>query len=434
MLRDYTSLPRAVKVLCLGSLINRAGSFVLIFLTIYVSEQLNFGNMFAALCMGTYGLGSIFAAIIGGQLADQFGRKVVMFGALFGGAVLLVALSFAATKTSVLLTILLYGIVADTFRPACSAMIGDLTTIAQRPAAFGLFYIAINLGFACGPPIGGLLADISYTLLFWGDALTMSAFGFIIIFCVDETKGRAVSDSQPSEQDTPAREIPAREIPALEAARRILTDGPFVLFCASTFLISLVFMQSMATLPIHIRSQGYSNAEFGLFMSLNGILIFVCQLPITHLLQRFNPMLNIAAGASLIAIGFGLYALPGTVPLLLIAVCVWTLGEMAQAPFAQAVVTSLAPVELRARYMGLFTMCYALALTIGAPLGGVILKRQGATFLWLTSAGVALLAVALFCIAYGPVTNRSYVSTMDESSSVTQNGELQPASSAGTAG
>ena len=89
MLRDYVNLPLPVRILCLGSLINRAGSFVLVFLTIYASEELGFGVGFATACMGIFGLGSMVGAIVGGQLADQIGRRIVMLIAQIGGAALL---------------------------------------------------------------------------------------------------------------------------------------------------------------------------------------------------------------------------------------------------------------------------------------------------------------------------------------------------------
>lgn len=399
MLREYVDLPRSVHILCLGSFINRAGSFVLIFLTIYLSEQLGFEKTFAAQCMGVFGLGSIFASLIGGQLADQIGRKVVMLVALFGGGGLLIALSLATTKLSVLLTILVYSLVAETFRPACSAMLGDLTRPDQRPASFGLFYISINLGFACGPPIGGVLADISYDLLFWGDALTMCAFGCIILRFIPESRGLiSTSGDQPLD-----------DVPASVAARRIMSDGPFVLFCLATLLVALVFMQSVVTLPVYIKGAGYTNSEFGLFMAINGFLIFVAQLPLTHFFERFNPMGNVVGGSLLIAVGFGLYYLPVSTGLLIVAVLVWTIGEMIEAPFKQTVVTNLAPPKLRARYLGLLSGSYSLALTIGAPLGGFVLNRYGPQSFWSVCFVIGSVGVGIYGTTFRAITRRNDV-------------------------
>lgn len=399
MLRDYVNLPRQVHVLCLGLLINRAGSFVLVFLTIYLSERLGYSKTFAAQSMGLFGLGSMLASLIGGQLADQFGRRIVMLGSLYGGALLLLLLGHVTAPAHLLGTIFLFGLVSESFRPACAAMLGDLTRPEQRPASFGLMYIAINLGFALGPPIGGWLADYSYALLFYGDALTMAVCGVIIMWLLPETRPGVIPDGPHSNDQN-------QVISVREAARRILSDGPFVAFCLGMLLIALVFMQAFSTLPIHIKSAGYTNEQFGFLIAINGFMIFVCQLPLTHFLQRFNPMSNIVAGGLLIAIGFALYALPATVPLLCCSIVIWTTGEMMQAPFTQTIVTNLAPTELRGRYLGLFGTSYSLALTIGAPIGGYVLDQHGSQALWLGCLVVALLAVAIYMLMYRPVTQR----------------------------
>lgn len=404
MFRDYINLPRPIHILCCGMFINRAGSFVLVFLTIYVSEKLGYGKTFAAQCMGVFGFGSMIASLVGGQLADQIGRRFVMLTAMFGGAAFLVLLSQVESKPAVLGTILSYALIAEMFRPACSAMLGDFTTPEQRPLAFGLFYISINLGFACGPPIGGFLADYSYSYLFWGDALTMVAFAMIILLMLPESRPKPANDVERLD-----------EVPVRMAIRRILSDTPFLMFCVATFLIAVVFMQSVATLPMHIKDLGYSNLETGALMAINGVLIFIVQLPLTHYLEKFNAMSNILIGGILIAIGFGLYFLPLRwevaagihLAMLILAVLVWTTGEIMQAPFKQTVVTNLAPTELRARYLGLFSMSYAWALTIGAPLGGWVLENHGAETLWILCCGVSTFGVIMYRLCYSPVSQRS---------------------------
>ena len=395
MLREYRELPLPVHVLCLGLFINRAGSFVVVFLSIYVSEQLGYGKVFASQCIGAFGLGSILAAFIGGQLADQVGRKAVMVFATLGGATLLVIMSMITSKLGLVAMILLYATVAETFRPACSAMLGDLTEPHQRPTAFGLFYVSINLGFACGPPIGGVLADISYKLLFWGDALTMAVFAVIILLKIPESKALIGTNTEAENR-----------VPVATAIRQILADTPFVWFCLGTLLVSLVFMQCVATLPVHIKSAGDTNFEYEILMAINGGLIVICQLPFTKLLERFQPMSNVIGGGLIIAVGFGMYYLPVTTPLLICAVIVWTIGEMMQAPFKQTVVTNLAPLELRARYMGLFSMSYAIALTIGAPVGGFILDRYGPRNFWMVCFCVAVAGVLTYLAAFRQITER----------------------------
>ncbi|WP_372896869.1 MFS transporter, partial [Stieleria sp.] len=190
MFRDYLQLPLPVRILCLGSLINRAGSFVLVFLSIYASEQLGFGVPFATACIGVLGLGSMAGSLLGGHLADKVGRRGVMLLALFGGAAILLLLSTVTNRWLFMLSVGVFALVADLYRPAAAAMIADLVSIDRRPHAFALMYISVNLGFAIAPPIGGLLAGYSFEWLFWIDAASMIAYGGIIALTIEETHQR----------------------------------------------------------------------------------------------------------------------------------------------------------------------------------------------------------------------------------------------------
>jgi MFS family permease len=215
-----------------------------------------------------------------------------------------------------------------------------------------------------------------------------------------------IPESLPSQNGTNTGSEESNVIPFRQAVVRIGRDTTFVLFCLSTLLIAIAFMQGMSTLPIYIRQSGFSNLEFGLLMSVNGFLIFLLQLPMTHWLIRFDAMLVVIAGGILIAIGFGLCALSIGFAYLAMTVAIWTLGEILQAPFKHSIVTDMAPVDLRARYLGLFSMCYGLAMTIGAPLGGEVLSRFGATVLWSGTFVIAITAVAFYCALRQSITRR----------------------------
>ncbi len=401
MLSDYLQLPVPVRILCLGSFFNRAGSFVVIFLAIYASEQLGFGVPFATACIGVLGLGSMIGSFIGGQLADQIGRRTVMLIALFGGAILLALLSTVTNKWGFMACVGLFSLVADLYRPAAAAMLSDLVPIERRPHAFALMYISIILGFAIAPPLGGILASYSFQYLFWLDAITMAIFGVIILVAIRE------SQSQDAERGDVSSATTDNDRGGWRAAvSHMAADVPFVLFCVSTLLIALVFVQGFSTLPIHLRQLGYSNFQFGLLMSINGLLIFLVQLPLTHWLSRFNAMNMVVAGGLLISLGFGLTAIPGGTAFVALCIAVWTLGEILQAPFTQSIVSGLAPEHLKGNYQGLFTMCYATAVTFGAPLGGEVLHRLGPTALWTGVFLLALVAVAIYAAIHPLISKR----------------------------
>ncbi len=430
----YLQLPRAVHILCVGSFINRAGAFVMLFLTIYVSEVLGLGKTFASYCIGAFGLGAVISSFVGGQLADQFGRRVTLLFALFGGATALILLSVITNGWLFMATMFCFALIVEMYRPATSAMISDLTTPTQRPHAFGLMYIAINLGFAVAPPIGGLLAERSFQWLFWGDAVTTATYGLVILLFISESRPRLqrnlISSAATGDSSGNPYEPALAEIAALDASERasevalnaasaaslettsdvsfrdamkhIGRDGLFLTYCFCSLLSSIVFMQAFVTLPLFLTGMGFTKSQFGSMICVNGILIVLFQLPLTHFLQRYSRTRIVVAGEILLAVGFGLTAFANTAAFIVSTIAIWTIGEIFQAPYKSAIVAEMAPVELRARYMGVFNLSHSLSLMLGAPLGGRILDAFGPEVLW---PGCAAL-LSLTTISYGLLLQR----------------------------
>ena len=150
-MRSYLTLPRAVHILCAGILVNRAGTLLVPFLTLYLRGKLGLGIESATRLMGAYGAGALVAAIVGGQLADRFGRKRVMVGSLAGGAVVLWIFPLLDSDWLVALGLFVFAMVGEMYRPATQAMIADLVEPERRPQAFAMIYVAINLGFTIAP-------------------------------------------------------------------------------------------------------------------------------------------------------------------------------------------------------------------------------------------------------------------------------------------
>ncbi|MBN2563612.1 MAG: MFS transporter [Phycisphaerae bacterium] len=448
MWKDYANLPRSIHILCLGSFVNRAGTFVVIFLTLYLKTELELGVTFATRAMGLFGLGAIIAALVGGHLADKIGRRTVMLASLFGGAAILMVFSFVRTPSVVMLMVLLFSLVAEMYRPAAAAMIADLVAPRQRPHAFGLMYVSINLGFAVGAYVGGIIAEYDFHWLFWGDALTSSIYGLIIVATIresmpsrhpsvrlaeDQPVAQAAKDGStlsnplddastsdpagiqpitdahatdaragipspaPSRREFPAAE--SGEIPLGAAAKHIITHYPFVIYCLATFLLALVFMQALSTFPLYLEHLGFTAKDYGSkVIFLNGLLIVCLQLPLTSFLKRFDRGTIVVAGAVVQAVGFGLIGLAATLWQFALTVVVWTMGEMMMAPFSFAIVSDFAPTPLRARYMGVFNMSFSSSMMLGAPIGGEVLghPRLGGPYLWAGSFLVAMVATLLY--------------------------------------
>lgn len=398
MLKHYLDLPREVYFLCLGMFLTRCGTVFLPFLTLYFTRELHTSVELATLSMTCYGIGAIGGGIVGGHLADRFGRKTTMLTALFGSALVLVALGSIRSVPLVMATITLYAFVADLFRPAVQAMIADLTEPAKRPYAFGLNYMAINLGFGIGPALGEWLIARSFSYLFYATACSsLFFFLFVLVLLPESLRSRARTAEITTKSDTSG---------FLDALGLIARDRVFLAFCTGTFFISLVYLQGMSTFPIYLQSLPGEPRPYGNIILVNGLIIAFTQIFVTAAVVRFDRFHVLAVASLVTAIGFGLFGVADTTGQFMLAVAVWTLGEMMQTPMLAPIVSDIAPPELRARYMGVLSIAFTGANAFGAPLGGLMLQHAGGKALWTSAFVIALLGGVCYWLCRTPMRAR----------------------------
>jgi MFS family permease len=370
------SLPRPVWILCAGTFVNRFGSFVAVFLVLYLRER-GYSIPESGLVVSFYGIGNVVAAAVGGWVADRFGRRNALALSMFGSAATLLLLSQAASLPLIIVLTTLAGLTGEMYRPAAAALITDLTPAGERIPAFALNRLAINAGFAAGPAVAGLLAEHSFFLLFLGDALTSVAFGVICLTALPEGVRVRREDERRG-----------------EAIRTMLHDRLFLFFLISSVLGAFVYFQSQTTFPLHVKASGLSDADYGLLISLNGLAIVLLELPLVAITQRFPYRPVLALGSVLVGLGFALNAVANNMPELAFAVLVWTLGEIIYAPVASAYVADIAPEHLRGRYQGAWGLTWGLAFVLAPALGAAIFAWSPDA-LWLTCGLLGVLAALL---------------------------------------
>ena len=370
------SLPRPVWILCAGTFVNRFGSFVAVFLVLYLRER-GYSIPESGLVVSFYGIGNVVAAAVGGWVADRFGRRNALALSMFGSAATLLLLSQADSLPLIIVLTTLAGLTGEMYRPAAAALITDLTPAGERVPAFALNRLAINAGFAAGPAVAGLLAEHSFFLLFLGDALTSVAFGVICLTALPEGVRVRREDERRG-----------------EAIRTMLHDRLFLFFLISSVLGAFVYFQSQTTFPLHVKASGLSDADYGLLISLNGLAIVLLELPLVAITQRFPYRPVLAFGSVLVGLGFALNAVANNMPELAFAVLVWTLGEIIYAPVASAYVADIAPEHLRGRYQGAWGLTWGLAFVLAPALGAAIFAWSPDA-LWLTCGLLGVLAALL---------------------------------------
>lgn len=382
-------LPRQFWFLWAGMLINRAGSFVLPMLALYLSRERGFTDQQVGFIVGVYGAGAVLGNQLGGALTDRVGRRATLLLGLCSGAVAMVALGLARSPQSVTASTFALGLLGESYRPAMQAMVADLVPPQHRARAFGLTYWAINLGFATAAALAGLLAKVAFLLLFIGDAATTLAYAAVVLFFLRETRPAS----------TPSQ-------PALETLLVPFRDRTFLGFWLLSFATAAVFMQHIVSLPLAMQHDGLSAASFGRVIALNGLLVVLVQPIASPLLSRFPRSGVLAAGSAVIGLGFGLLAIADQVGWYALSVVIWTLGEIAVLPTAAAVVADLAPAHLRGTYQGAQNIAWGLAWAIGPVIGTQALASLGSG-LWGTCLLMGLLVATGHLAISGSLRRRT---------------------------
>jgi len=396
--KDLRHLPRPVWVVCGSTLVNRAGSMVLTFLVLYLTRDRGFSAERAGFVLFLYGLGSIVCAPLAGRLADRWGPVTLMRGSLFASGAMLLLYPLAKTPPAIFGVTLLLAMLTESFRPAAMAFFGEAVPTAQRKSAFAVYRLAINLGMAIGPAIGGLLATVSFRWLFLADGATSLAAGLVLTL-----SGLAIRRGP--------RRAPAGD--ATTATRiRLSTaahaDPRFLFFLASVLPVTIVFFQHISSMPLFVvRDLGMSAATFGLLFSLNCLLIVVLEVPLNAMTAHWPHRRTLAIGAILSGAGFGAMAFARGFASLAVTVVIWTFGEMLFFPSSAAYATDIAPENRRGEYSGLYTMTFSLAFAIGPWAGTVVFERLGARVLWGLTFLLGVLAAGMFLRLPEPATHHA---------------------------
>jgi MFS family permease len=385
MISDLRSLPRSFWVLFSGTFINRFGTFVWPFLTIFLTRRgYSLGD--AAWAVSGFGIGAIFGNAVGGWLADHIGRRNTIILGTFTSAVGMMALYAASSLPAIIACTVFAGLTNGTYIPAAGALLVDIVPSAQRVRAYAAWRLAANAGFACGVSVAGLLANYSLFWLFAGDALTTAIYGVIALLWLPH-----------------GLRAQTKNAPWGDALSSLAKDRPFQALWVAAFCSAMVFAQFGSTYSLHIMQLGLTfdgfgvhlapETVYGLLIAWNGALVVFTELPLTSLTLRFNARRVMAVGYLLIGLGFGLNAWCHSIPTLMIAMTIFTLGEMISSPTTNAVVAKIAPERLRGRYMGMLGLAWNSAGVLG-PQFGFRLFGLDSRFVWFGCALLGVIAAA----------------------------------------
>ncbi len=378
---SFSDLRREVWLLAFITFINRAGTMVIPFLSLYLTKNRGFSLEEVGWILTFFGLGSVAGSWLGGKLVDRIGHYKTMALSLLISGVLFIFLQFPSTFWGICAGIFIVMLVADTFRPAVFVAINAYSKPQNRTRSITLIRLAINLGFSAGPAVGGLIiATAGYSGLFWVDGITCIMAGFLLLKLLHPKK---------------AVENP-KEI--ISIPKSMMKDKAYLVFIAAMILFGFVFLQYFSTMPLYYaRVHFLSESHIGLLLGLNGFLIFLFEMPLIKYLEGKvrSTLFHVITGTILVSISFLLINLTGWVGILLVGMIFLTLGEMIAFPFSNSFALKRAEGGKQGSYMAMYSIAFSIGHIFGHNSGMQLIDKFGYTLTWNVMILLSLVACGL---------------------------------------
>ena len=377
----FKGLSNEIWWLALITLINRAGTMVIPFLSLYLKEDLNFTVSNVGWIMSAFGLGSVAGSWLGGKLTDTLGYYKVMVRSLLATGVLFIALQFLNTFASICIGIFIVMLVADSFRPAMFVALNAYSKPENKIRSLTLIRLAINLGFSAGPAIGGLIiTGLGYAGLFWVDGITCIIATVVMIQVLHPKKAKVLDDIKNSNPVSAYK------------------DKAFLIFLIAMMLFGIVFLQYFSTITIYYKDVHIlTELQIGLILGLNGFLIFIFEMPLIKWLEntKYTKLRLMFFGTVMTGLSLFVLNLTSWSGVLIIGMLLMTFGEMIAFPFSNAFAVERAKKGNQGEYMALYSISFSIAHIFGHNAGLQMTANLGFDNTWYIITGIAAICALI---------------------------------------
>ena len=383
----YNAYPPAFWIYNIIVFIDRLGGFMLYpFFALYLTQKFNLGMSTVGILFAVFSISHIVGSALGGALTDRMGRRSVIIASLLLSSLSALGMGLAPTINIFIAVIILVGTLSSIGHPAHEAVVADLLPQEKRAEGYGIIRVVFNIAVIIAPPIAGLLIANSYLTLFIVDAVISTVSAGIVLFGLPETKPQPLAHAKPENMKQ-----------TFAGYGRVFKDVPFMAFIGVSIMMTLVYMNMNSTLGVYLRDQyALPEMSYGALLSLNAIMVVFLQFWVTRRVEKYKPMLVMAMGSMLYAVGFAMYGFVSTFALFAAAMVIITIGEMFVSPVQQSLVAGFAPEAMRGRYMAVSGLSWSVAFTVGPYFAGLILDSRNRSLLWILCGFIGLLATLGF--------------------------------------
>jgi MFS family permease len=348
----FGGLPGWLRLYLLGRFINSAGSLAWLYLTLYLVSDRGLDPQRAGFVAATYGVGLLLGNLGGGWFGDHFGMRRGVLASQLAWTALCLVMPISPVP---LLAVVggLAGVCAGAARPLDRTLVALAMPADRRREAMALTRSISNAGFVVGPPLGALLFNVDFNLVFYVDAVSSALLALLVWAKVPASGGMVTSGRAPS-----------------GVFRALAGQRSVIVLLIAVLVVDTVYRQLYTSLPLLLKDTGAPTVAYGLLITLNAGVIVLCEPPLAIALRHRPAIPVIAVGFALVALGFLAIAVWPVLGGAVLAVGVITIGEMLYKPTATAHVVDAAPDGMEGRYSSLYAAASIGGMAFAPALGG----------------------------------------------------------------
>lgn len=379
----FGGISREVWYLSIMQFINRCGTMVFPFLSVYLKEEVGFDIVEVGAAMACFGLGSLLGVFTGGRIVDKIGSYHVMLFSLITGGLLFLIMSRVSEFGTMCFGLFLLSAFSEAFRPAGMVAISSYSTKENYTRSVSLYRLAMNLGFSIGPAVGGFLAFYNYRLIFWVDGLTCIGAGIMLVLLLRRKKA------------IQKKEVKNEKVS--HAARSPYRDGPYYIFLLLTIVYAMSFFQFFSTMPLFYKDEaGMDERQIGWLLTLNGIIVATLEMVMIYKIEKkYSPLNWVIFGIFLITLSYTTLLFVDSIPWLIVLMVVVSFSEMFSMPFMNTFMNERANDAKRGQYASLYVMAWSVAQIIIPLLTTNVIQGYGYSALWVVMGILSLIAIGL---------------------------------------